>query len=182
MSGRVVVLGVDPGTLVTGFAIIEKSGPRMRLLECGTVRTTAGSPLADRLRKIHEELRSLIERHRPDEFAIESAFYGKNAQSALKLGHARGVSILAATMSDIPTFEYTPREIKKAVAGNGHATKRQIQYMVRSILTLPDARMSTDTSDAIGTAICHLHRRTEKRHAGADWTTYVRNHPERIHR
>ena len=98
-------------------------------------------------------------RHHPHEVAIETAFYGKNAQSALKLGHARGVSILAAVLHDLPVAEYAPREIKKAVVGNGNASKEQVQFMVRALLHLRPATMAHDTSDAIAVAICHLSRK-----------------------
>jgi crossover junction endodeoxyribonuclease RuvC len=176
-----VVLGVDPGTLATGYGIVERSGSSMKMISAGVIRCDRKLPLTLRLNRIHRELRLLISEHLPDEFAIESAFYSKNAQSALKLGHARGVALLAAAQTGIPTFEYTPREIKKAVCGNGHASKEQIQYMVRSILTLPPQRMASDTSDAIATAICHIQRRAGKRKSSNTWGSFVKSHPERVH-
>ena len=149
----ITVLGIDPGTLVTGYGIVARQGRTMRLIACGTIRNKAEEPLPVRLRRIHEGLRAIIEEHDPDACAIESAFYGKNAQSALKLGHARGVSILAAVERDIPTAEYSPREVKKAIVGNGTASKQQVQFMVRSLLNLRTARMVLDTSDALAIAI-----------------------------
>jgi crossover junction endodeoxyribonuclease RuvC len=133
-----------------------------------------------RLKKIHAGLCSVIETYHPDELAIESAFYGKNAQSALKLGHARGVAILAAVESEIPTTEYSPREVKKAVVGNGSASKEQVQYMVKSMLRISNTRMLHDTSDAIAIAICHLHRLVAPAASHKDWKSFVTAHPERV--
>lgn len=133
-----------------------------------------------RLQRIYTGLRSVIETYHPDELAIESAFYGKNAQSALKLGHARGVAILAAVESEIPTSEYSPREVKKAVVGNGAASKEQVQFMIRSMLRLSNARMLHDTSDAIAIAICHLHRILAPASGHRSWKSFILAHPERV--
>ncbi len=176
----VIVLGLDPGTLATGYGIVARKGTRLTLVECGSIRNGAASPMALRLGRIHAELTAVIGRTHPDEFAIESAFYGKNAQSALKLGHARGVAILAAVQAALPVAEYSPREVKKAVAGRGTASKEQVRFMVRSILSLDEAPMGLDASDAIAIAICHLHRLggTSARHR--DWSSFVAAHPERV--
>ena len=175
-----MVLGIDPGTLVTGFGIIERTGSRMQLLVCGAIKNSSHHPLAHRLKHIHAELRSLIRSYCPTEVAIESAFYGKNAQSALKLGHARGVSLLAAVQQNIPIAEYSPREIKRAVTGKGQATKAQVQFMVRNLLGLSKPTMLTDTSDAIAAAICHLHRLSPSGNKHIDWKAYVAAHPEKV--
>lgn len=175
-----VVLGIDPGTLITGYGVVAGSNATVELLECGTIKNDSDLALPARLHHIYIELCSLIERIRPDEMAIESAFYGKNAQSALKLGHARGVSLLAAVEQNIRTAEYTPREVKKAVVGRGSATKQQVQFMVKSLLHLGDARMSLDTSDAVALALCHLQRRHTPAAPHRDWKAYCAAHPERI--
>ncbi len=175
-----VVLGIDPGTLVTGYGVIARSAGEFRLLDSGTIRNDSRLPLPVRLHHIYTSLRSIIEQHRPDHVAIESAFYGKNAQSALKLGHARGVSLLAAVEDGIPTAEYSPREVKKAVVGRGSASKEQVRFMVKAILALPDRRMSLDTSDAIAIAVCHLQRLIESRPRHGDWASYVAANPQRI--
>jgi crossover junction endodeoxyribonuclease RuvC len=175
-----IILGVDPGTLVTGYAVVRRSSNRLHLLTCGTIRNPANISMPLRLKRIYQELRVLIGSHNPDELAIESAFYGKNAQSALKLGHARGVVILAAVESEIPTTEYSPREVKKAVVGNGSASKEQVQYMVKSILNLSNTRMLHDTSDAIAIAICHVHRLVTPSAKHKDWKSYIAAHPERV--
>ncbi len=175
-----IVLGVDPGTLVTGFGVVSCAGETLELLDSGTIRNRGEQSMPIRLKHIYEGLQALIERHHPDEFAIEAAFYGKNAQSALKLGQARGVSILAAVEKEIPTTEYSPREVKQAVVGKGAATKEQVQYMVRTLLHLKGDTMALDTSDAIAVAICHLHRTVPHAARHKDWSSFVAAHPERI--
>jgi crossover junction endodeoxyribonuclease RuvC len=175
-----VVLGIDPGTLATGYGIISRRGGRLRLLECGTITSRSDVPIPLRLLRIYRELRTLLRKFRPDEVAIESAFYGKNPQSALKLGHARGVSLLAAVESDIPTAEYSPREVKLSVAGRGNASKEQVQFMVRALLDAPADSMVHDASDALAIAICHLNRRFSPQETHKDWKSFIDTHPERI--
>jgi len=194
-SGFRTVLGVDPGTRITGYAIIRKGGGRVRALEFGAIRTgPEGMP--GRLAIIYEGIVALIRKFSPDEFAIETAFYGKNAQSALKLGHARGVSILAAVLAGMPTSEYSPREVKKAVTGSGSASKQQVRFMVQQILGLPSSEASGgkrtpgvyDASDALAVALCHLQRpdgfvqraRTSRRRRTDAWDDFLRKHPERV--
>jgi len=125
-----IILGVDPGTLITGFAVIEVERGKHSVLSYDVVKNASDRSMPIRLKQIFDKLCKVINEYHPDEFAIETAFYGKNAQSALKLGHARGVSILAAVNFQIPTTEYSPREIKKAVTGNGAASKQQVQLLM----------------------------------------------------
>lgn len=179
-----IVLGVDPGTLSTGFGIVRLKNGRLSKVVYGSVKNKAKDAMPSRLHAIYEQLTRIIEEFNPDEFAIESAFYGKNVQSALKLGHARGVSILAAVRYNIPTTEYSPREIKRALVGNGAASKEQVAYMVRRILSLSNDTMLHDTSDALAVAVCHIHRiaspSTNSRFK--DWKTFVDAHPEKVAR
>jgi crossover junction endodeoxyribonuclease RuvC len=185
-----IILGVDPGTLTTGYGVIEGKKGRFRLLEYDVVQNRGDQRMPIRLRAIYATLCKVIDRYHPDEFAIETAFYGKNAQSAMKLGHARGVSILAAVNREIPTTEYSPREVKRAVAGNGGASKEQVSYMVQSILKLKAPPKYYDATDALAVAICHYHRtqgdgRSRKGKGGPgknapSWKSYVESHPERI--
>jgi len=175
-----VVLGIDPGTLTTGYGIVTRRGGALVLLASGTVRNAGNTPLPARLQNIYRELHRIIQQYRPTECAIESAFYGKNAQSALKLGHARGVSMLAAVEQELVTAEYSPREVKKAVVGNGNATKEQVQYMVRSLLRLDGGRMRLDASDALAIALCHLQRCITPSRRRGDWKTFAARHPERV--
>jgi len=177
-----VVLGVDPGTLVTGYGVIESVNGRMRLLECDAIQNDSRKAMPDRLRRIFDRLSTVINRYHPDELALETAFYGRNAQSALKLGHARGVAMLAAVLKQIPTTEYSPREVKKAVVGTGAASKDQVQYMVKSILKMKSTPRFYDTTDALAVALCHLHRRTRHGARFRDWKAYTRANPHRVKR
>lgn len=179
-SRPITVLGVDPGTLVTGYGIVACRGAKMRLVDCGTIRNGSEKPMPSRLHEIYYGLRTLMEEYAPDEFAIESAFYGKNAQSAMKLGHARGVSLLAAVERGIPTAEYSPREVKKAITGRGSASKEQVQFMIRSLLDLGETPMIMDASDALAIAVCHLHRFRTPALKPRDWKSFVAAHPDRV--
>jgi len=177
-----IVLGVDPGTLVTGYGLVARKASGVSAVAYGTIRNAAAYSMPLRLQRIHTGLRELIEKHHPDEFAIESAFYGKNAQSALKLGHARGVSILAAVDQEIPTSEYSPREVKKAVVGSGTASKEQVRYMIMTMLSLEKDSLPLDASDALAVAICHLQRLARPAKPFRDWKSYIAAHPERVAR
>lgn len=174
------ILGVDPGTLVTGFGVIAAGGGRIEVLACGAVRSGGASPMAQRLKLIFSSLSEVILKYRPDEFAVETAFYGKNAQSALKLGQARGVAILAAVNREIPISEYSPREVKKAIVGNGNASKEQVQYMVKALLSLQDAPRPFDVSDALAVALCHLQRAQGGHRKAQSWKAFVASHPEKV--
>lgn len=176
----IIVLGVDPGTLVTGYGIVTRRNNEVRMLACGSISNKSETSMPIRLKKIYQELRGVIAKYHPDEFAIESAFYGKNAQSALKLGHARGVSMLAAVEQEIPTTEYSPREVKRAIVGSGAASKEQVQYMVKSLLGITNSKMLHDTSDALAIAICHAHRMITPTAKHTDWKSYIAAHPERV--
>jgi len=152
------ILGVDPGTLVTGFGVLEKNGSEYKVLDFGCVKLSSRDGFPKRLKKIYDELSNVIKRHRPDEFAIEDLFYAENAKVALKMGHARGVAILAAANHQIPTAEYSPREVKMSVVGNGGASKQQVQKMIQQLLKLQQPPEPIDASDALAVAICHSHR------------------------
>ena len=175
-----IILGVDPGTLITGYGIIESKNGTMRVLACDAIRNTSQTTMPLRLKHIYEKLSEAISRYHPDQLAIETAFYGKNAQSALKLGHARGVAILAAVSCEMPTSEYSPREVKKAIVGKGNASKEQVQYMVKSLLRLKAAPKYFDISDALAGAGCHAHRAVPHRTPYKSWKAYLAAHPEKI--
>ena len=151
-----LILGIDPGTAVTGYGVVAKEGgSAVSLVECGVVRTSSGEALADRIREIYEEITALITRHAPSVVVVEDVFQGKNVQSALKLGHARGAILLAAALGEIPIAEYSPREIKKAVVGNGNATKDQVGFMVQQQLRLKVPPSPSDAADGVAVALCH---------------------------
>jgi crossover junction endodeoxyribonuclease RuvC len=173
-------MGVDPGTLITGYGVIDSEGGKLTIVEYGVIRMKQSESLPARLGKIHVGLLEVIDRTAPDEFAIESAFYSKNVQSTLKLGHARGVSILAAVLRQIPTGEYAPREIKQSVTGNGNASKEQVEYMVRMLLKMDKPRDFFDETDALAIAICHGSKLQRPRSNVRSWKQFVEQNPERI--
>lgn len=175
-----IIIGVDPGTLITGYGVIERKGASVRALDFGIIRISSKDRMPLRLKRIYTSLCTIIHRFHPDEFAIETAFYSKNAQSALKIGQARGVSILAGVNFQVPVTEYSPREVKKAVVGNGAASKEQVQYMVKNLLRLKSAPEYFDATDALAVAVCHSHRITNPRRGFKSWKSFVETHPERI--
>jgi crossover junction endodeoxyribonuclease RuvC len=155
----VIVLGVDPGTTATGYGVVERPGPgQHRLLECGVVRLPAREPLARRLAAIHDALTDLIARHRPDVMAIEDVFVAHHARSALVLGHARGVILLAAAQAGVTVASYPPAVIKKAVTGAGAATKEQVQRMTAKLLRLATPPSPSDAADGVAVALTHCLR------------------------
>lgn len=152
-----IVLGVDPGTQVTGYGVIRgDSGNNAALIECGVIRTTATDPLPTRLREIHDGLSELLQRHAPDVMSIEDVFYARNVRTTVVLGHARGVILLAAAQRGIRVHEMTPKEIKKAVSGTGGATKEQVQFMVTRLLRLKSAPKPADAADGVAAALGFL--------------------------
>ncbi len=175
-----VILGVDPGTLKTGYGVVRYSGSGVQVVACDCIVNKSTVPMPNRLKSIFDALTDVMKVHRPDMVAIETAFYGKNAQSALKLGHARGVIILTAVEQNIPTYEYSPREIKQALVGNGNASKQQVQYMIKSLLHLTDIPKGYDTTDALAVAICHLQRSIQLPRRYTSWKSFLSVHPEKV--
>lgn len=151
------VFGIDPGSERTGYGCVDTDGARHRLVVCGAVTLPSGATFPERLRLIHEGLTGLLADCRPDLVAIENLFHSVNVRSALKLGHARGVAVLAAVQAGVQVVEYTPAEIKRAVVGYGRAEKKQVQDMVRLLLSLDTAPTPHDAADALAVAICHVH-------------------------
>ena len=152
------IIGVDPGSRSTGYGIVDADGIRLVHVASGFVRAGDGD-WSGRLRRIFEELGAIIDVHAPSEFVIEKVFMHRNPSSALKLGQARGVAILAGSMRSLALHEYSPNEVKQAVTGRGHARKEQIQYMTKVLLALREPPQ-TDQADALAVAICHAHLRT----------------------
>lgn len=149
------ILGIDCGTERTGYGIIDSDGRTHALVESGVIRTFPKHPLYERLFKISSELRDIIVRNRPDQAAVEQVFYAVNVKSALVLAHVRGVALCSIAEASVPLGEYSALEIKSSVVGYGRAEKRQVQFMVQSILRLPEMLESEDASDAVAVAICH---------------------------
>lgn len=152
-----LVLGIDPGTALTGYGVVrgEPFGS-LSLVECGVIRTSARDPLPVRLREIYEDVRALIERLQPDALAVEDVFYSRNVRTTVVLGHARGVILLAGEQASLPVHEYPPAEIKKAVVGTGAATKEQVQFMVTRLLRLRTTPQPSDAADAAAVALAHV--------------------------
>lgn len=151
------VFGIDPGSIRTGYGCVDTDGSRHRLVTCGAIASKAGAALPDRLACIYAELTRLLREAAPQAVVIENLFHAKNVRSALTLGHARGVAVLAAVQAGVPVVEYTPAEIKQAVVGYGRAEKTQVQRMIMLLLGLDTAPSPLDASDALAVAICHAH-------------------------
>lgn len=151
-----IVIGVDPGAATTGYGVVARAGGgAVSLIECGVVRTDAHTPLPDRLRQIYDGLGEVLSRHPIDAMAVEGVFYAKNARTSIILGHARGAILLAATLRNLPVFEYAPAEVKNAVVGTGRATKEQVQFMVQRTLRLRTPPSPADAADGVAVALCH---------------------------
>jgi crossover junction endodeoxyribonuclease RuvC len=148
-----IILGIDPGSRITGYGVIKQQGRLLQYLGSGCIRTSEGA-LPARLKQIYMGVSEIIIQFHPDAFAIEQVFMAKNADSALKLGQARGSAIVAAVNADLPVYEYAARLVKQAVVGSGAADKSQVQHMVQQMLKLP-AKPQADAADALGIAICH---------------------------
>jgi len=175
------VFGIDPGSERTGYGCVETDGPRHRIVTCGAISSPALASFPDKLHRIHSQLTIILAECRPACVAIENVFYSVNARSALKLGHARGVAMLAAVEAGVPVFEYTPAEIKRAVVGYGRADKAQVQHMMKLLLGLAAVPSPHDAADALAVAICHVHAQVPARAVGAvqparsaatSWRTY----------
>lgn len=178
---REVILGIDPGSIFTGWGVVELEGSKMRHGAHGVIATSTALGQAERLKQIYRGIQEVIQKHRPVAMSLEKVFFSRNVQSALKLGQARGVALLAAAESQIVVSEYSATEIKAAVVGYGHATKEQIQRMVSALLCLRSP-LRADAADGLAAAICHIHRRTFQKRTGgavsryaakASWRDYV---------
>jgi crossover junction endodeoxyribonuclease RuvC len=160
------LMGIDPGSRITGYGIIDLDGPRNRYVASGCIQTAGDRPLPERLKTIFEAVTAAIQIHRPLEVAVEQVFMHRNPDSALKLGQARGAALCAVVMAGLPVSEYAARAIKQAVVGSGAADKTQVQHMIRLLLNLPEAPPA-DAADALAAAICHGHTRQTQQRLGA---------------
>ena len=177
------LLGVDPGTTLLGFAIIEIDGTKLRMLEMGVIHLSKLPSHEERLQRIFERVTQVISIHKPREMAIEAPFYGKNAQSMLKLGRAQGVAIAAAMTSGVSIQEYAPRKIKQSITGNGNASKEQVAAMLEQELKIDLSDQLLDATDALGAALCHYFQTktslgSGKRHQG--WDAFLKDNPGRV--
>lgn len=178
-----IIMGVDPGTSITGYGIILCEGKKMKLLTYGLIKLGKQEiSHPQKLKKIYDRISSLVEEYNPDEFAVESPFQGKNVQSMLKLGRAQGVAIAAALMRDIPVSEYAPLKVKQAVTGKGTASKEQVVKMLERVLEFEYEEAFLDASDALAVAVCHFYQLTAPIPAAnaKDWSSFLKNNPNRI--
>ncbi|MBP1757419.1 MAG: ruvC [Firmicutes bacterium] len=152
-----VILGVDPGYAITGYGVVSYQNNRLRVIDYGVISTRAGSPFPERLLHIAEQLDQLILTHKPETMAVEELFFSRNTTTAIGTAQARGVAVLSGARSGIPVYEYTPMQVKLAVAGYGKAQKDQVQQMVRVLLALDQIPRPDDAADALAVAICHAH-------------------------
>ncbi|MBN2141081.1 MAG: crossover junction endodeoxyribonuclease RuvC [Desulfovibrionaceae bacterium] len=165
-SDRVVVLGLDPGTQVTGFGVVSETSGRAGLVAAGTIRTKTGRDMAERLGEIYRKVAEVIARYGPTEAAVENVFVSRNTASALKLGQARGAVLAACAVAGLPVAGYEPTKVKKGLAGTGRADKGQVAFMVARVLGVKDPGWAKDASDALAVAVCHLNERRFRRLAG----------------
>lgn len=150
-----IIMGVDPGFAITGYGVLEYKNNKLKLLDVGAVNTKAGELFTWRLQQIDEKLTEVLLKYRPDAFAIEELFFNNNAKTAIAAAQGRGVAVLAAVKCGVPVYEYTPLQVKQAVAGYGRADKKQVQQMVKAILKMDDIIRPDDAADAAAIAICH---------------------------
>lgn len=151
------VLGVDPGATATGYGLVEVTGGGSRFVDAGVIRPAGHRPLAERLLQLFEQFADCLEQHRPETVAVESLFHARSPRTAITLGHARGVILVAAARHGAALADYTPLEVKQSVTGNGAASKQQVEEMVRRLIGAP-AGLAHDASDALAVALCHVHR------------------------
>ncbi len=177
-----IILGIDPGSVVCGYGVVDMQGNNsFSLIEYGVIHAKKSTPeFYERLKEIYKKTDNIIKRTNPDCSAVESMFYAKNAQSLMKLSHARASAILAATMNDLPILEYSPKEVKKSVTGRGAASKEQVSFMVRKILNIKETPEFFDATDALAVAICHGLKSNMPQSKGSSWSDYVKNNPNKV--
>ena len=177
-----VILGIDPGTTIMGFGLIETNNKKMNLIELNELKLSKIKDHYLRLKLIFERTIELIDKFNPDEIAIEAPFFGKNVQSMLKLGRAQGVAMAAGLSRQIPVTEYSPKKIKMAITGNGNASKEQVAKMLQGLLIIKELPKNLDSTDGLAAAVCHFYNSgnvyTEKKYTG--WESFIKNNPTKI--
>lgn len=179
-----IIIGIDPGTNVMGYAILGVKGKKPSLVAMGVIQLSKIGGHYLRLKRIYERVQGIVEQYLPDEMAIEAPFFGKNVQSMLKLGRAQGVAMAAALSRDVPITEYEPRKIKMAITGNGGSSKEQVQEMLRRILNIPRENLlpQLDATDALAAALCHHYEssRPTVEKGCSSWKEFIAKHPGRV--
>lgn len=176
-----IILGIDPGTNVMGYGLINCKGQKISLIQFGVIHLSKYKNHEIKLKKIYQRISELIVEYLPDEVALEAPFYGKNVQSMLKLGRAQGVAMAAALNKDIPINEYAPKRVKQAVTGNGNASKEQVAAMIKTLLKFDETPKLMDATDALAVALCHHFSFGQKNTGGAkSWKSFIADNPKRI--
>jgi crossover junction endodeoxyribonuclease RuvC len=178
-----IILGIDPGTVIMGYAVIHLHGREMKLVALDVIKLQKLGDQTMRLQKIFETVTNIVKEYKPDELAIEAPFFGKNVQSMLKLGRAQGVAMAAGLNFNVPIFEYSPKKIKQSVTGNGNASKEQVSAMVMQLLSIKEKQKYFDATDALAVAVCHHFQSTglatgKKKHK--DWSSFLSDNPDRL--
>jgi crossover junction endodeoxyribonuclease RuvC len=178
-----IILGIDPGTVIMGFGLIHIKGSEMKLIELDVIKLNVDDDHTIRLQRIFAAVTELVKKHKPDEFAIEAPFFGKNVQSMLKLGRAQGVAMAAALNFEVPIFEYSPKKIKLSITGNGNAAKEQVAAMLQQILKFSNNNKYLDATDALAVAVCHHFQGKSHDSAGKktykNWGAFLTDNPGR---
>ena len=177
-----IILGIDPGTTIMGFGLIEIKSKKMNLLELNELKLIKIPDHYLRLKLIFERTIDLIDKYSPDEIAIEAPFFGKNVQSMLKLGRAQGVAMSAGLSRQIPVIEYSPKKIKMAITGNGNASKEQVAKMLQNLLSIKNLPKNLDSTDGLAAAVCHFYNlgNIKSYNKYNSWSSYIKNNPEKI--
>src|SRR5210317_2583602 len=182
MSASKIILGVDPGTTIMGFGLIEVNGSQIKFLQMNELRLQKVSDPYLKLRMIYERTIELIDTYHPDEMALEAPFFGKNVQSMLKLGRAQGVAMAAGLSRQIPVTEYLPKKIKMAITGNGNASKEQVAKMLQGMFALKELPKNLDATDGLAAAVCHFYnggnQKADKSYSG--WSAFVKQNDKRV--
>ena len=181
-SAPLKILGIDPGTNITGYGLVEIRNNKPVILDMGKISPKRGMVHYERIKVLHEEALRLVEKYRPDVMAIEAPFYGKDIQAMLKLGRAQGVIMVAAMMSDIPVYEYAPLLVKQSITGMGRASKEQVAYFLQKVYNLTRLPETMDVTDAIAVAICHFiqQSRPQQKSEFKNWGDFVKKNPGRV--
>ena len=177
-----IILGIDPGTTIMGYGLIQVKGNKMQLINMGVLHMNKLNTHADKLKRIFERTLALIDEYNPDELSLEAPFFGKNVQSMLKLGRAQGVAMAAGLYRGIPIFEYAPKKIKMSITGKGTASKEQVASMLQSLLNIKEMPKHLDASDGLAAAVCHYFQKgvstDEKSYSG--WGSFLKDNPDKL--
>lgn len=184
-----IILGIDPGSRVTGYAVLTEENGRLIALRCDVLRMAHITEHSDRLNYIFEQISGIIKSIQPQECAVETPIYGVDPQAMLKLGRAQAAAILAIKQNGLEAHEYFPKVVKKSITGNGNASKDQVAFMLKKMVKLPEEKLPNDATDALAVAWCHMmnnsaipssKKKTHQNHKKGDWTQFIENNPDRV--